>query len=203
MLASTLIWRPSISSGSASALCSRWATFEASVGSWTLWRITPNSSPPRRAAVSPVRMTDSSCCASVRRAASPAWMPEPVVDALEVVEVDEQQSRLPAGPLAGRDRMVEPLGEMDAVREAGQRIVERLAAELFLRFALRRDVEQIALEMERLCRRRPRRPRPRLGSTPSGRRAREGDTRRSTARESGASSHGRRGRGRGPRDAGA
>ena len=150
MLASTLIWRPSISSGSASALCSRWATLEASVGSWTLCRITPNSSPPRRAAVSPVRMTDSSWSASVWRAASPAWMPEPVVDALEVVEVDEQEGRLPAGPLAGRDGMVEPLGEMDTVRKTGQRVVERLATELFLRFALGRDVEQIALQMERL-----------------------------------------------------
>ena len=47
--------------------------------------------------------------------------------------------------------MVEPLGEVDAVRETGQRIVERLAPELFLRLALRRDVEEIALEVQRLA----------------------------------------------------
>jgi len=59
-------------------------------------------------------------------------VPEPVVDALEVVEVDEQECRLPAGPLACCDSVVESLGELSAVRKAGQRVVERLAAQLLL-----------------------------------------------------------------------
>ena len=80
-------------------VCSLWATLEASVGSWTLWRITPNSSPPRRAAVSPVRMTDSSWFGKRLQGGIAGGMPEPVVDALEVVEIDEQDSRLPAGRL--------------------------------------------------------------------------------------------------------
>ena len=76
---------------------------------------------------------------------------EPVVDALEVVQVDEQESGLAAGPLAGRDRVVEPLGEMDAVRETGQRVVERLPAQLLLSLSLGRNVEQVALQVQRLA----------------------------------------------------
>ena len=45
--------------------------------------------------------------------------------------------------------MLELLVKESAVREPRERIVERLTPKLFLRLALGRDVEQVALEIER------------------------------------------------------
>ncbi len=81
----------------------------------------------------------------------PGMVPEPVVDALEVVEVDEQQGGLPPGPVPRRDRVLEPLGEVNPIRKPCERVVERLPAKAFLRFPLGGDVEQVALQMERLA----------------------------------------------------
>ena len=73
-----------------------------------------------------------------------------VVDPLEVVEVDvEQACRLPLG-VPQLDRVPEPLVEEGSVRQAGQRVVQRELAQLFLGLALFRDVEQVALEVDRL-----------------------------------------------------
>ena len=47
--------------------------------------------------------------------------------------------------------MPEPLVEEGAVREAGQRVVEGELPQLLLRLALARDVEEIALQVERLA----------------------------------------------------
>ena len=73
-----------------------------------------------------------------------------VVDPLEVVEVDvEQACRLPLG-VPQLDRVPEPLVEEGSVRQAGQRVVQRELPQLFLGLALFRDVEQVALEVDRL-----------------------------------------------------
>jgi hypothetical protein len=74
-----------------------------------------------------------------------------VVDLLEVVEVDEEERALLAGLLSHRGGLLQLLLEEDAVGEPGQRVVERLLSELLLRLALRGDVEQVALEVERLA----------------------------------------------------
>ena len=47
------------------------------------------------------------------------------------------------------DRVLEPLVEEGAVRQAGQRVVQGELPQLVLRFALARDVEQVAVEVER------------------------------------------------------
>ena len=46
--------------------------------------------------------------------------------------------------------MLEPLVEEGAVRQAGQRVVQRELPQLLLRLALARDVEEVAVEVERL-----------------------------------------------------
>ena len=72
-----------------------------------------------------------------------------VVDPLEVVEVDVQQPcRLPL-VVPQLDRVLQPLVEEGAVREAGQRVVQGELPQLVLRLALARDVEEVALEVER------------------------------------------------------
>ena len=73
-----------------------------------------------------------------------------VVDPLEVVEVDvEQPGRVPLG-VTELDRVFEPLVEEGAVRQAGQRVVQGELPQLLLRLPLARDVEEVAVEVERL-----------------------------------------------------
>ena len=60
-------------------------------------------------------------------------MPERVVDALEVVEVDEHHRDLTHA--AGLERLAHALGEQRAVGEPGQRIVVGLVLELVLQVA--------------------------------------------------------------------
>ena len=77
-----------------------------------------------------------------------------VVDPLEVVEVDvEQPGRVPF-VVPELDRVLEPLVEEGAVRQAGQRVVQGELPQLLLRLALARDVEEVAVQVERLARRR-------------------------------------------------
>ena len=63
---------------------------------------------------------------------------EAVVDGLEVVEVDEQHAGRP--PVPRIDRLVDQLGEHRAVGEAGERVVERLVAEVVLELLADGDV---------------------------------------------------------------
>ena len=77
-------------------------------------------------------------------------MTPPVVDPLEVVEVDVEQPRRLALLVPELDRVPEPLVKERAVREAGERVVERLLPQLQLCLALACDVEEVALEVERL-----------------------------------------------------
>ena len=49
------------------------------------------------------------------------------------------------------DRVLQPLVEGGTVRQAGQRVVEGELPQLLLGLALARDVEEVALEVERLA----------------------------------------------------
>jgi hypothetical protein len=89
---------------------------------------TVNSSPPRRASVSPSRRQPASRCATSRRSWSPASVAEAVVDHLEVVQVDEEQADgLPRCRSACSSR-----SWTAPVRQAGQRVVERLLGQPLL-----------------------------------------------------------------------
>ena len=76
---------------------------------------------------------------------------ELVVDLLELVEVDENERRLLVSILADRDRMLQLLVEESPVREARQWVEERLLAQLLLELAFRGDVEDVALQVQRLA----------------------------------------------------
>ena len=78
-------------------------------------------------------------------------VPVLVVDLLELVDVDVHERGLLPRLLPHGHRVRELLVEERAVREPGQGVVERLQAELRLRFALRGDVEQVALQVCRLA----------------------------------------------------
>src|SRR3954471_8264696 len=74
----------------------------------------------------------------------------PVVDRLEVVEVDVEQTGRLALLMPELDRVAEALVEEGPVGEAGQRVVEGLLPQLQLGLALACDVEEVALQVERL-----------------------------------------------------
>jgi len=76
---------------------------------------------------------------------------ELVVDLLELVEVDEHERRLFVSILADGDRMLQLLVEESPVRESRQWVEERLLAQLLLELALRGDVEDVALQVQRLA----------------------------------------------------
>ena len=48
-----------------------------------------------------------------------------VVDPFEMIDVTEQESDVPVSPLRSRKRLFQRINEEPAVREAGDRIVER------------------------------------------------------------------------------
>ena len=54
---------------------------------------------------------------------------EAVVDALEPVKIEEQERQRSRSPARAPDRHVEAIEQQDAVREAGERIVQRLVGE--------------------------------------------------------------------------
>ena len=73
-------------------------------------------------------------------------MTEAVVHGLEVVEVEEQHRDSSRALLAEDERMLDAVREERPVREPGERVVERLVAQLLLGLPASRDVEQVALE---------------------------------------------------------
>ena len=73
-------------------------------------------------------------------------MAEAVVDGLEVVEIEEEHGNPETRRAAATEhRVPRTVGEERAVREAGERIVERLVAKLVLGLAPVGDVEEVAL----------------------------------------------------------
>ena len=56
-------------------------------------------------------------------------MPERVVDLLEAVEVDEQRRALGAAPAGPGEHLLDAVEDERAVREPGERVVQRLVAD--------------------------------------------------------------------------
>ena len=81
-------------------------------------------------------------------------MAERVVDVLEVVEVHEQDREAGRRSAAPHERVREAVDEQDAVRQAGERIVQRLVAKLILQALPVADVDEDALHHRRRGRRR-------------------------------------------------
>ena len=50
-------------------------------------------------------------------------MAERVVDILETIEIDAQQRREAFVPIGARNRLVEPIVQQQAIRQAGQRVI--------------------------------------------------------------------------------
>ena len=108
--------------------------------------ITANSSPPSRAIASSGRTESRRRCATATSSSSPGAVAERVVEGLEVVEVDEQHGDLAGVLVEGSLHLV---GEQAAVREVGERIVERLVVQLLLQRAQLVDGLLQAVVLER------------------------------------------------------
>ncbi len=87
---------------------------------------TANSSPPRRATLSEARSTEDRRRGDRAQQRVALMMAERVVDVLEVVEIDEKQADASAVASRGGDRALASIAQKDAVRQAGQRVVQRL-----------------------------------------------------------------------------
>ena len=69
---------------------------------------------------------------------------ERVVEHLQVVDVEEEQGEAAALGVGARDRLAEALHQQRAVREAGERVVQRVVADALLRaLALDGAVEHV------------------------------------------------------------
>ena len=105
-----------------------------------------NSSPPKRATMSPGRRHDCSRSATVTSRRSPTSWPR-----LSFTSLNRSTSRNSTAtwrPLVARveQRLLEPLEELPAVRQAGERVVVRLERQLLLRGAALADVAHVAHE---------------------------------------------------------
>ena len=98
-----------------------------------------NSSPPSRAAVSGRRRQPRMRAATSTSSASPARVPERVVDALEVVDVEEDHRDTCGAFRATSQRLVDLLPEERAVGEVRQGVVIRLVRQLLLELGQPRD----------------------------------------------------------------
>ena len=146
-LALTKTSRPSSSNGVCSAATIRSAASTADRGAGDLLdqhgELVPSQ--PRDREAGRERIAEPHADAAQERVAG--GVPERVVDALEVVEVEEEHCDLRTRLLAAEDeRVLDAVREQRAVREPRQRVVERLVAELLLGLPSRGDVEQVALE---------------------------------------------------------
>ena len=91
--------------------------------------------------MSPERRHPRSRSATARSSSSPAPWPEAVVDELEVVEVDERDRRdRRVGAADAGQGVLDPVEEQGPVRQPGERVVERLVAQLVLERAATGDV---------------------------------------------------------------
>ena len=89
---------------------------------------TMNSSPPRRATVSPRAHRGPQPLADLHEQPVAGLVAHGVVHVLEAVEVEEEQRGDAATVGRVGQRRVEPFDEQGSVREAGERIVEGLPA---------------------------------------------------------------------------
>ena len=104
------------------------------VSSRSSHRIT-NSSPPSRASVSPARSMAAQSIGDGDEQLVADVVPVRVVDRFELVEIGEQDRDDLSGALAAHDRVIETLHEQRAVRQSGQRVVQRALARTLGRLA--------------------------------------------------------------------
>ena len=96
-----------------------------------------NSSPPRRATVSLSRRQARKRRATCDQQLVACRVAEAIVDDLEAIQIHEQHGQLLAVPLLTGNGVADAVQEQRAVRQPGQRIVERALSELLLQhFAL-------------------------------------------------------------------
>ena len=87
----------------------------------------PNSSPPSRATVSDARSAPCSRAPTSLEQLVAGRVAERVVDLLEAIEVHHQRPRAACRRRsAWRDRLLDPVAEEHPVRQAGERVVQRL-----------------------------------------------------------------------------
>jgi hypothetical protein len=106
----------------------RWASSIAVASSCTPSARTTNSSPPRpRDGVArPYRLGEARSDAAQQLVAG--VVAERVVDHLEAVEVEQEDGRRRAAAAHARERAREAVAEQLAIRQPGQRVVQRAAA---------------------------------------------------------------------------
>ena len=85
---------------------------------------TTNSSPPTRATVSMPRTTACEPLGDHAQDGVAGLVAADVVDALEPVEVDDEQRERLGRPLGARERLLDPVVEQRAVRQTGERVAE-------------------------------------------------------------------------------
>ena len=90
---------------------------------------TANSSPPKRATVSLGRSSAAQARADRAQQLVAGVVAERVVDDLEVVEVEEEQREAAAPRRRRAERVAEAVEQQRAVREAGERVVQRVVAD--------------------------------------------------------------------------
>ena len=100
-----------------------------------------NSSPPRRATVSPSRTPASRRSATACSSRSPEAVAERVVDDLEAVEIEEEHAQPLLQAMGLRHRDVEAVVEEQPVGQAGEDVVVGQALDLLLGALPLRDVE--------------------------------------------------------------
>ena len=127
ILARTVNCLPRTWIGAASAERMRSAIASACAPSWSSSSSTANSSPPRRAAVSPgAGMRPSP--GDPDQQLVPSVVAEPVVDQLQAVEVDEEHGHPPIATEVTAQGVAHAVGEQGAVGQPGQVVVESLVA---------------------------------------------------------------------------
>ena len=110
---------------------------------------TANSSPPSRAAVSAGPKRAGETMADGDQQLVAGAMPQAVVDRLEIVEIQEEdRQRGLAQPAGAIERVLDAIDEERPVGEPGQRIVQRLVAELCLELLAGRDVVDERVEAD-------------------------------------------------------
>ncbi len=127
MLASTSSVSPSIRNGSRSLVSSVWATSIASAGRSSSGSSTPNSSPPSRATVFwPVPSVRLRRLATSSSRRSPAWWPSVSLISLKWSRSISITPEIVAVARAEVQRLLDAVLEQQAVRQAGERVVQRL-----------------------------------------------------------------------------
>ena len=106
-----------------------------------------------RAGVRRAHHTEQSVCDGTEQVIA-GRMSEPVVDRLDVVEIEKEYGWRSPAPRRARDRVIDAVAEQRAIREARQRIMERLVSELLFERTLRRDVAKVGLQRQTAVERR-------------------------------------------------